>query len=126
MRNKMKLIRRNLETRLITQSWSKWRAATQAKLVYQGYLERLREKVYLRWKNRVALNARLAVAADEFYEGGRGVMVNVCWRKWKKALEYRSAEATMRHRVDLRILDNTLTKWRQRRCVLSFHSRIHF
>ncbi|KAF5315974.1 hypothetical protein D9611_004637 [Ephemerocybe angulata] len=113
MRNKMKLVRRNNETRLVREAWIKWRAATQEKLVYQGYLERLLARTYVGWKAKRTKVVRMQAAAAEFYQNGRGALVTICWRNWKRAIQYRSAEATMRGRVDLRVLDAAMSTWRR-------------
>ena len=65
------------------------------------------------WKEKQNTLFHLKAVADSFSQNGGGSLVKSCWRKWKSVIQYRSAEVTMRNRVDLRIMDGALTKWRQ-------------
>jgi hypothetical protein len=56
--------------------------------------------------------AQLNVTAEEVYQNTGGTLVITCWSKWKRVVELRSAEAMMRERVGLRILDNAFTRWK--------------
>ncbi|KAJ3521872.1 hypothetical protein NMY22_g12132 [Coprinellus aureogranulatus] len=112
MRNKMRTIRHNHETRLIKDAWCRWRAATQAKLVYQSYLDRLLARTYTAWKNRMNKILELNIVAEDFSQNGGSALVKSSWRQWRTVVQYRSAYATMRRRVDLRILDGALRSWR--------------
>ena len=111
MRHKMKIVQQNHTRRLIQEAFSRWRLLSQSQLAFQGYLERLLARSYISWKHKMERIAQLHVTAEEIYQNTGGTLVATCWNKWKRVVELRSAEAMMRERVGLRILDKAFTQW---------------
>ncbi|TFK29877.1 hypothetical protein FA15DRAFT_185394 [Coprinopsis marcescibilis] len=112
MRQSMKLIRERYQSRILQEAWIRWRRSVQLSALADSYKQLTVRRYYTAWKTKW-LNIRASISrADVMLNETQHRILLGYWEQWKTTTQLRALEATMRNRVELRILDNTMTRWR--------------
>ncbi|EAU88597.2 hypothetical protein CC1G_04303 [Coprinopsis cinerea okayama7 len=113
MRLNMKKIRDKWEHRVTLEAWNRWRQAHRLLLLSEKCNELVVQRFYAAWRSKWLRIGDSSARAEEFLYAQETRVVRTAWRQWRKATQFKILEATMRRRVELRIQDNALTRWRQ-------------
>ncbi|KAI0341741.1 hypothetical protein BDW22DRAFT_1485199 [Trametopsis cervina] len=128
MRMRMKTVRDNRDLKLKKDAWAKWRQSYRSHISEQHYSEKLVLRFYDMWRRRLAQLSRLEVAAIQLSKTKEKSQRERCWDLWRRAMDMRKAERTMKERVGLRILSNVIDVWKKRmltnQIADDFHDRL--
>ncbi|OJT15746.1 hypothetical protein TRAPUB_4382 [Trametes pubescens] len=111
MRARMKMVRDRDELRLKKDAWAKWRQSHLSHLAEHQFSQRLVKRFFDRWKSRVGRLDQLDAAAEHFVHAKEERAMERCWDIWRRTAELRTAERSLRERVDLRTMTGALAVW---------------
>jgi len=113
MRAKLKVTQERKNAKVMKDAWAKWRQSHQSHLSGQHYAERLVLRFLQHWRRRLFVVDHLESAADQFFNASVGRKTEMCWNRWRLAMETRSTERIISERVGLRIMGKALKTWKQ-------------
>ena len=118
MRSRMKVVRLNREKKLKKDAWAKWRQLYQSRLSAQHYSKHLLAQYFSQWRKRLAGVDAVEEAGETLTHVHDSRRVSKFWYMWKKASVLRATESLLAERVDLRVMNDAMTTWRNRMWVL--------
>ncbi len=113
MRARMKTVRERDELRVKRELWAKWRQIYLSRVSEQQLSRKVTAKFFNRWKSKLKQLDELDAAADHFIYVREEKVLDRYWESWRQAIELRRAEKTLKERVELRIMANTMDRWRR-------------
>ena len=114
MRSRMKVIRLNREKKLKNGAWGAWRKLHQHRLSTQHYSKHLLGLFFSRWKGRLEGVDVIEDAGETLAHVFDNRRVIKFWHTWKRASALRVTESLLVERVDLRVMSDTMAKWKKR------------
>ncbi|KAJ7582773.1 hypothetical protein C8J56DRAFT_955676 [Mycena floridula] len=113
MRQKMDIVRKRRQDRLLNDAWAKWRQSHRSHLAEQRFYEQLVIRFYKRWKQRLYAVDDLAVQADSMLRERDWKAAEGMFNHWYMAVHLRSLERTVETKVSLRVMDEAMTVWKR-------------
>ncbi|KAG6818169.1 hypothetical protein H0H87_000074 [Tephrocybe sp. NHM501043] len=118
MRERMKVIREKRELQLRKDAWAKWRQLYRSHLSSQHYLERLVQRFYECWKQRLVTIGKFETIADGAYQASQERDMIQYWNHWRTSRDMHSSERLMDAQLEamqlnsFRLCDKMLYAWR--------------
>ena len=112
MRARMKAVRERDELRLKRELWATWRQAYLSHVSERKFSRKVTARFFNRWKGKLHRLDELDAAADHFVFVREEKIIDRYWESWRRVLELRRAEKTVKERVGLRIMTNAMDNWR--------------
>lgn len=114
MRSKMKTIRTKRESKLLQDAWATWLQSYRSYVAGQQYTKQLQLRYYWQWKKQLSRIIENEIIADNFFDAATQNAAKRCWHLWRNANEIRDRERILTERIDLRLMEGTLTAWHTR------------
>lgn len=88
--------------------------AYHGELAYRAFERTLAQKMLREWQGKLASIGRLEAAADRMSQSFDDARKSRAWELWRLQTDLRGIERLVSARVEARLKENTMQKWREK------------